>query len=200
MKTPLAVLKAAVKVLNKSSCSYCLIGGHAASLYRAHERVTRDVDFALVADPPENSRDAAEKTIKEIGLEPMVGFIPAGPREPKRRSICMVTSKPIRGELKGIIDILLPVLPWIEGSVRRAQGNKMNLSFASVPVITPEDLVIAKCYALRNNPERFQDLDDLKEIFLSVKDLDFKFIGMLLDEHGLEIPEVVRKFTKRKKR
>ena len=65
------------------------------------------------------------------------------------------------GECKGIIDLLLSVLPWIEGAVARAQHNSIDLGFARVPVITPEDLRAAKCAALGNSPDRFQDLDDL---------------------------------------
>ncbi|MEZ4753224.1 MAG: hypothetical protein R3A13_02815 [Bdellovibrionota bacterium] len=35
--TPLKTLKAAVKEFEKRKLSYCLIGGHAASLYRKQE-------------------------------------------------------------------------------------------------------------------------------------------------------------------
>jgi len=164
--TPLKILKDAVLVFEKLGCTYCLIGGHAASLYRTQPRLTRDVDFALMAEPASKSRHLAETVITEMGLSPMLGFIPAGPKEPRRKAICMVTSSPSLGESKGLIDILLPDLPWLAQAVKRAQSNKIDLSFKFVPVITPEDLILAKCYALRNAPDRFQDLDDLKE-FLS---------------------------------
>lgn len=199
MRTPLAILKNAVKALERENCMYCLIGGHAASLYRSIERVTRDVDFALIANPLNQSRKLAENIIKSIGLEPVVGFIPAGPEEPKRRSVCLITSKPAKGEIKGMIDILLPELPWIENAVRRAQHNRIDLGFASVPVITPEDLVIAKCYALRNSPDRFQDLDDLKELFISVDDLNLRYIQLQLKELRLKIPVPIKKYAKARK-
>ena len=195
MTTPLKTLRDAVKFLEKANCMYCIIGGHAASLYRTQERFTKDVDFALIANPLKASRKLAEGIIKSIGLKPVIGFIPPGPKEPKRKSICMITSKPLKGELKGIIDILLPELPWVEEAVRRAQHNKIDLGFLKVPVITPEDLVIAKCYALRNSPDRFQDLDDIKQIFISVKDLDFDYIDEKLIHHSLIIPNQIKKFT-----
>ena len=194
MSTPLKTLRDAVRVFEQHDCLYCLIGGHAASLYRSQERLTRDVDFALLTNSSSNSRKIAEKIIRAIGLEPVLGFIPPTSNEPKRKSICMVTAKASDKGSKGIIDILLPELPWVENAVTRAQENKLNLGFAYVPVITPEDLVVAKCYALRNAPDRFQDLDDLKEIFSSVKDLNFNYINDQLDLHKLEIPAQVQKY------
>lgn len=196
MVTPLSILKTAVELFEKNECLYCLIGGHAASIYRRKERLTSDVDFALMGIPPERSRTLAQEIIQLSGLEPVLGFIPPSQHESKRKSVCMVTSKPSGNELKGIIDILLPELPWVENAVRRAQSNRINLGFALVPVITPEDLVIAKCYALRNSPDRFQDLDDLKEIFLSVRDLDYRYLWAELKRLGLGVPEVVGKFVK----
>ncbi|MDZ4785997.1 MAG: hypothetical protein SGJ02_07965 [bacterium] len=107
----------------------------------------------------------------------------------------MITSSPAPKESKGIIDILLPELPWVVQAVQRAQHNKINLGFAAVPVITPEDLIIDKCYSLNNSPDRFQDLDDLKEIFESVNDLNLDYLSANLSKLSLEIPEPVRRFA-----
>lgn len=194
MLTPLKLLKAAVENFEKDGVLYCLVGGHAASLYRSQERLTRDVDFAICADPPSDSQARAESVISALGLTPMVGFIAPGASEPTRRSICMITSAPMTGESKGLIDILLPDLPWVSKAVERAQHNRLNLGFAVVPVITPEDLIIAKCYSLRNSPDRFQDLDDLKEIFLSVEDLDRDYLEISLQGLGLVVPDQVAGF------
>jgi hypothetical protein len=194
--TPLKMLQKAVAVLEDERCKYCLVGGHAASLYRLQERLTSDVDFAILAEPVSGSRKLAERVIKLIGLKPMVGFIPHGPQEKTRKSVCLISTSPKTNQTKGIIDILLPELPWVRKAVERAQFNKIALGFASVPVITAEDLVVAKCYALSNSPERFQDLDDLKEIFLNVKDLDYDYVRSELAHLDLVIPEPVKKFVK----
>lgn len=190
---PLEILKRAVKSLEACGAHYCLVGGHAASLYRTQERLTRDVDFALVADDPKNSGKIAEKVIKSLGLRPVVGFIPPSEFENARKRVCMITASPAKGELTGVIDILLPELPWVAVAVERAQHNKINLGFAKVPVITPEDLIIAKCYALRNSPDRFQDLDDLKSIFQSRIELDRIYLRRQLSEMNLSIPDAVKK-------
>jgi len=193
--TPLATLRKAVSIFEALPCKYCLIGGHAASLYRSQERLTKDVDFALLADTPLLSRELAERAIELIGLRPMLGFIPASPKEQRRKAICMVTSVATNAQSKGVIDILLPELPWIARAVERAQSNKIDLGFKLVPVITPEDLILAKCYALRNSPDRFQDLDDIKEIFNSMDDLDTGYLKNSLVQHKLTIPKLVRKFA-----
>ena len=193
---PLTLLKKAVKAFGKINCRYCLVGGHAASLYRSQERFTKDVDFALAGSSAKESLECAEQCIKLIGLSPVVGFIPPTGAEGPRNSICMVTSQPGRGEIKGMIDILLPELPWVTAAVDRAQHNLIDLGFAHVPVITPEDLVIAKCYALRNAPDRFQDLDDIKEIFTQVQDLDWNYVREGLHSLSLKIPTPLKKFAR----
>lgn len=195
MTTPLEILKKAVYFFEKNSFQYCLIGGHAASLYRTNERLTKDVDFAVYSEDAGKARTIAEDVIKSLKLKPVIGFIPRTSKEDSRRGpVSLVTSKPQDGELTGIIDILLPQLPWVKNAVQRAQHNKINLVFAKVPVITPEDLIIAKCYALRNNPDRFQDLDDIKEIFNAMKDLDYLYLNNQLSELKLKIPEVLKKY------
>lgn len=193
--TPLKILKQAVKVFEELRCKYCLVGGHAASLYRSQARLTRDVDFAIMATPPSASRKLAEQVIVSMGLEPIPGFIPHGSKEKNRKTVCMVMSTPAKHETKGLIDILLPELPWLAQAVERAQYNRIDLGFAAVPVITPEDLILAKCYAVNNSPDRFQDLDDLKEIFENVSDLDIDYLDQNLTALTLSIPEPVRKFA-----
>lgn len=193
--TPLKTLKQAVSAFEKLGCKYCLIGGHAASLYRSQERTTKDVDFALIAEPQSDSRSLAEKVIEYMGLKPILGSIPEGPKKRGRNSICMVTSCPAPNEAKGMIDILLPELPWVTQAVKRSQHNKIDLGFKLVPVITPEDLIVAKCYALNNSPDRFQDLDDLKEIFGNVHDMDLDYLRLNLANLKLAIPDLVRKFA-----
>jgi hypothetical protein len=107
----------------------------------------------------------------------------------------MITSKPPPDQFTGVIDILLPELPWVESAVKRAQFNKLDLGLGRVPVITPEDLIVAKCYALRNSPDRFQDLDDLRDIFQSVRTLDIDYLRHALAKHSLSIPEAVNKYS-----
>lgn len=193
--TPLAVLKRTVAALSELPCQFCLIGGHAASLYRSQERFTKDVDFAVVGSPTTRSREVAESAVRALGMKPMVGVIPLGRGERERSPVGMITSEPRAGEFTGIVDILLPEVPGVPEAVERAQSNLIDLGFAMVPIITPEDLIVAKCLAVTNAPDRFQDLDDLKQLFKDVKDLDFDYLRRRLHELSLVIPAVIRPFA-----
>lgn len=192
---PIELIKKASTEFSKLNCDFCLVGGHAASLYRTQERLTRDVDFAIYDANNSRALSLAEKVIKGLGLSFIQGHIPIGKSETRTKGVCMVTSSPGPGEISGVIDILLPALPWVQDAVVRARDNRIKLGRVSVPVITAEDLIIAKCYALRNSPDRFQDLDDLKEIFLNRKDMDFPYIKQQLRKFALEIPKAVRKYS-----
>jgi len=193
--TPLQALKKTVAALSELPCRFCLVGGHAASLYRSQERFTRDVDFALVADAKGKSRAIASQAIEKLGMKPVAGFMVLGDTEKSQRALCMVTSEPPPSELTGLVDILLPELPWVLDAVGRAQDNLIDLGFAKVPVITAEDLILAKCYAVRNSPDRFQDLDDLKQLFKDVQDLDTDYLRRRLVELKLTIPEHIKQFA-----
>jgi hypothetical protein len=193
--TPLQALKRTVAALSELPCRFCLVGGHAASLYRSQERFTKDVDFALVADAKGKSRVIASQAIEKLGMKPVAGFMVLGDTEKSQRALCMVTSEPPASELTGLVDILLPEVPWVLDAVGRAQDNLIDLGFAKVPVITPEDLILAKCYAVRNSPDRFQDLDDLKQLFKDVRDLDTDYLRRRLVELKLTIPDQIKQFV-----
>jgi hypothetical protein len=193
--TPLQALKKTVAALSELPCRFCLVGGHAASLYRSQERFTKDVDFALVADAKGKSRAIASQAIEKLGMKPVAGFMVLGDTEKSQRALCMVTSEPPASELTGLVDILLPEVPWVLDAVGRAQDNLIDLGFAKVPVITAEDLILAKSYAVRNSPDRFQDLDDLKQLFTDVRDLDTDYLRRRLVELKLTIPEHIKQFA-----
>lgn len=193
--TPLKALRRTVAALSELPCRFCLVGGHAASLYRSQERFTKDVDFALVADAKGKSRAIASQAIEKIGMKPVAGFMVLGDTARSQRALCMVTSEPPASELTGMVDILLPEVPWVLEAVGRAQDNLIDLGFAKVPVITAEDLILAKCYAVRNSPDRFQDLDDLKQLFQDVRDLDTDYLRRRFVELKLTIPEQIRQFA-----
>jgi hypothetical protein len=159
--------------------------------------VTRDVDFALLTEPASAARVSAEKIIQSLGLAPVAGFIPLSKKERRDNVVCMVSSAPDRATGRGFVDILLPELPWVSEAVTRAQYNRLNLGFAKVPVITPEDLIIAKCYALQNEPDRFQDLDDIKEILLAVEDLDYDYLHSRLARLSVLTPAPLQGITPR---
>lgn len=191
--TPLEALRKVVRELESNGILYCLIGGHAASLYRRHERTTKDVDIAILGADRKNEKELAIELIRSIGLEPLLGFIPR--RGDTESTLSFITSHPEQGQEHGPLDILFSTLPWVPEAVERAQHNKIDVMFATLPVITPEDLILAKCFALHDNSDRFQDLDDLKELFQNDLDLDLEYLILKFEELKIPIPQLVRKFV-----
>lgn len=57
--------------------------------------------------------------------------------------------------------------------------------------------IIAKSLSVANAPDRFQDLDDLKQLFKDVKDLDIDYIRRRLYELSLAIPQTIKQFAPR---
>ncbi len=92
------------------------------------------------------------------------------------------------------LDFLLPTLPWVKNAIMRAQSNKINFGFAKLPTITPEDVVLAKAFALKLEPNRFQDLDDLKSIFLAKTPLNFNYLFNEFECLELTFPKALSGF------
>ena len=61
-------------------------------------------------------------------------------------------------------DFLLPTQFWVDEAVKHAQTNMVSYGFDKLPTITPESLIFAKLISLNNNPERYQDMDDISHI------------------------------------
>lgn len=194
MSTPLALLERVVDVLSRQpsgTCTYALVGGLAASLYRRRPRVTNDVDIALVAGTDEESRSCAENVLRGAGLELALGWIP-DPSKKLSRPIALIIGREPNDPNGATVDILLPVMPWLRQAVDRAQYLQVDFGFAKIPTIALEDLIVAKLFALSIEPERFQDLDDLKDIFSTypesvVGQCDYSYVASTLDSLGITV-------------
>jgi len=92
------------------------------------------------------------------------------------------------------VDILLPAIPWVEDAVSRAQLNAVDFGFGAVPVLTLEDVVIAKLYALRAKPLRVKDLDDLQSIFGADHEMDRAYVAGQMRRFGITVPREAEPF------
>lgn len=191
----LKLLEKAILQLQDSKVHFAVCGGIAADFYRTNPRVTDDVDIAIVTSASDNVASVAENVIESLGLRSYSGFIAmAGTRLPDQIPIVMGRS-PDTDSVQYKIDFLLPTFPWVEQAVQRAQYNKVDFGFALVPLIPPEDLIVSKLFALEIEPDRFQDLDDLRSIFLARNDLDIEYIRIEMERLDLKIPDSLRGST-----
>ena len=73
------------------------------------------------------------------------------------------------------VDFLVPEMPWVKEAVTRAQTNLMEIGLPyTVPILTPEDLIISKLFAYRDKKTRYKNLDDLRELLPAKESLDIE--------------------------
>ena len=175
----------ATKILANYKGQWAICGGVAASIYRSKPRFTNDIDFALIDSPQISAEQLASKVIKELGLKEYKGFIP-NPLNSHEQILGLVASRGENDQSFVGFDFLLPIQFWVENAVKLAQSNQIDYGFDMLPTITPECLVLAKVVAVNSNPERYQDLDDIKEILASNK-IDLPYLKQQILNCGILI-------------
>jgi hypothetical protein len=159
-------------------------GGLAADLYRKDTRSTGDIDMLLLA----NGRELVKGKEILASLNLIVGEIklhhlrqmPSMNKKNQEVFILVGRSKNI--EDPGV-DLLLPTFPWFANAIRRAQSNLVDFGFGDLPVLTAEDVIIAKLFA-----KRFKDLDDVQSIFQSEISLDIAYLEAEMERLALVVP------------
>lgn len=191
-------LEKVVKTLQSKKIKYALAGGLVASLYRANERLTKDLDFLILAGAETES--LARSIIKEFGLTPHIvrkADLEGGPMFAiKRKSTpAYIIAGRAKDESSKIgLDFILPEMPWFEKAIARAAQNQIDFGFGKVPCLTKEDIIIAKLYSLKNDSKRFNDLDDLKSIFQAQQNLDLAYLASRMQELKIIIPDSIKDF------
>ena len=183
-------LKQIILELQPYQGKWAICGGVAACLYRAEPRFTGDIDIVLGGIPVQEAIEFAEEILKHLGYKPILGFISDLDGKLIKGPGLIVAREDQHKAFVGI-DFLLPVQPWIEPAVHRAQSNLIDYGFSKVPTITPEDLIIAKLFALQSAPSRPYDLDDILSILSSVKKIDFGCIRQAVAEYSIKVPPEV---------
>lgn len=188
----------AVSACRARGIGFAVAGGLAADLYRAEPRTTMDVDLAIVAD---ESEQQARQLLERLGFGATVAWkadLAGGSLfaiKAKKTPACVVVGR-IQGKAaEGGVDILLPALPWVSAAVERAQFNLIDFGFGPVPVLTLEDLILSKLYALTALPVRPKDMDDLQSIDDVGHRIDAAYVGGKAKEYGIKLPRTVKPFV-----
>lgn len=182
-------LKRTVQLLQKFTGQWAICGGVAASVYRTKARFTDDIDFALISTHEVSAEELASKVIKDLNYKEYKDFVP-DPYNNQQRIFALICAKSGDDQRFTGIDFLLPVQFWVEEAVKIAQDNLIDYGFDLLPTVTPESLLIAKLAALSSNPERYQDIDDIKEIIENVA-VDFDFIRRRIRVEKLILPQSI---------
>ncbi|MBI5407512.1 MAG: nucleotidyltransferase [Nitrospirae bacterium] len=177
----LSALRDLVAWSQKEHIRGVIIGGVAASLL-GRPRLTRDIDAVVLLD---SRRWEKFLTVgQQFGFEPRI-------QNPlvfaRKNRILLVNHKP-----SGIdVDISLGALPFEEEAIDRAVNSEV--AGVSIPLPTPEDLVIMKAVA-----HRPIDMIDIQAVLDVHPDLDLHRIRRWVKEFAkvLEMPEILNDLEK----
>lgn len=190
------LFRQAVEELRARDVTFAVAGGFAMALYRREPRLTMDIDFAIVAEG--EAVEAAVSTLEALGLDAGIARetdFAGGPLFAIRRQStrpCMVVGRPPDNPSGEGVDILLPSLPWVEPALKRAQVNQVDFGFGTVLVLTLEDAILSKLYALKQL--RAKDLDDLQSIFEAQQETDMPYLAGEMRRIGIAIPSQAEPF------
>jgi Nucleotidyl transferase AbiEii toxin, Type IV TA system len=186
-------LKLATSELKQWPGCWAICGGIAACIYRTTPRFTGDIDIAIIDHKTLSATEIANIVITKLGNKPLAGFVTDQHGALIQKQALVIGRENTDGSYVGI-DFLLPVHPWIEEGVIRAQGNCFDYGFDKVPTLSAEDLILAKLFAFQGNPERKNDLDDLISIVRDVPKLDKVYLKERFKRYQLKVPEIVGSF------
>ena len=155
---------------------------------RDRPRLTNDIDIAVAGRSAEEAKTAACEILESLDLKTSFGWI-AGAGNSLPSPIALVIGQIGSETFDGSVDLLLPVFPWIEKAVSRGQLNRIDFGFSRLPTVTPEDLIIAKSFALGIEPNRYTDLDDIQAVCRSKTELDILYLVTEFERHVLTVPE-----------
>jgi hypothetical protein len=155
--------------------SWALCGGVLAAVYRETPRFTGDIDIAIIDSVGLTAEEAATEILREMGFSPVSGFVP-NPAGGSKQTKALICGRGTNSERFVGIDFLLPIFPWVQTAVERAQTNLIDYGFASIPALTAEDLILAKINALQLPEQRAIDIDDILSILQSKLPIDRTYI------------------------
>lgn len=192
------LFQSAVAELRRRKVSFAVAGGFAADLYRREPRLTMDVDLVIVSET--RGVQTATEIIRSLGLQAGIAReadLAGGPLFAIRRK----NTKPLmvigrtKDDTSGEgVDILLPAIPWAGDAVTRAQSNQVDFGFGPVPVLTLEDVILSKLYALSSTRLRAKDIDDLQSIFHAGHTPDLPYLSGAMHRLHIVIPKEAAPF------
>lgn len=185
------LISAVSEHLSDAKIQYALVGGLAASLYRSTIRATDDIDF-IVSYGEEATTELAslgQKLTRKI-VSVRKAELEGGPLFAiKRKSTPIVLVRLVDQENPRYLplDFILANNPWVPAALNRAAP--MTTPIPGLPLISAEDLIIAKLIALQSRPDRLQDAQDVKEILVTQDAIDWSYLKHELVRHAVLVPQ-----------
>lgn len=168
----LAAISAATQWLEAAGIEAAIVGGVAASIH-GQPRVTKDVDFVVIAEP-----DDAATLVKAAAAFGIV------PRIQDALELALTTRVLLlRHEPSGVeIDVSLGALPFEHDLV--AGCMRMTIEGVDVALARPEDIIIMKSLAMRP-----RDVADIAAIAEANPNLDLERVRATVEEFSAILEE-----------
>ena len=186
--TSIKLLEESAEALKKEKCLFAVAGDITLNFYRDPPRAAKNVDLLLLS---KNSEELAIQIIKELGLD----LIDEGADSSKQSGLLFGASSSTslvgmqeNNPLAARLSFHLCGVKWVTNAVQRAQSNLIDYGFCALPTITPEDLIIAKLFALLEL-QRCKEIDNIQAIFEGDNDLDFPYLVGQLKKYRLCLPQ-----------
>ncbi len=178
---PEATLRSLTDWLRASNVSGLIIGGVAASLL-GRPRLTQDVDVLILLD--EKLWDTFLTAGQHFGFFPRISDPVVFARKSR---VFLLHHQPTAID----VDIALAALPFEEEAIR--QVNRRKLGKLTIPLPTPENLIIMKAVA-----HRPQDIADIGALVDTNPRLDFRRIRRWVQEFAsaLDMPDILADLEK----
>ncbi|MFN8392998.1 MAG: nucleotidyl transferase AbiEii/AbiGii toxin family protein [Bdellovibrionota bacterium] len=190
------LFRSACEELQARNVQFAVAGGFAAVLYRDEDRLTNDIDFAILSDS--KNEQIAEQIFERLGLDRIqisrIADLEGGPmfaiKSKSTPPAILIGRKSTEDKGPGV-DFILPTVPWVASALLRAVANQVDFGFGKVPTLTIEDVIVAKLYARKGN-YRPKDEDDLLSIFAANHQFDFDYLNAQMAKFGLPLPKTIR--------
>ena len=163
----------------RENIPYMIIGGQAVLLYGS-PRLTRDIDITIGIDT--DQFPLVEKLCQKLKLK----MLPQDPQRFAQETHVLPVEETI---LKVRVDFIFSFTPYERQAMKRAK--KVLIDGYSAKFASVEDIVVHKILA-----GRAIDLEDVKNILLKNRKIDFKYIKQWLSEFDqlAEQKGILRKF------
>lgn len=177
---------------------FAVAGGLAAGLYRAEPRLTGDVDFIVAVGS--DDLETPEGLLRELGFTPgrvRRADFDGGPLfaiKNKSTPLVMLVGRDSETPDGVGADLLLTAVPWVETALARAREHQVDFGFGKVPVLTLEDVILSKLYALGKAVNRPKDLDDIQSIYETDPQPDLIYLQARIDELGIRLSSQKKSF------
>jgi len=184
------LLQKATKALQDRGIPFAVGGILVASVYRKEKRAMNNLALLVNAAPKDISflTDIFPGELSET-LLPDSAVIHGVKAVRSLATVKNVLVINVDSKVNLGLEIVFSTFPWFKEAFERAQYNRIDFGFGSIPSLTVEDVIIAKLYSSTVAEDRYLDRDDVQNILQAKHELDLAYLTKQINKFSLEFPK-----------